>query len=469
LRHRFQQRIANYMFGSVPGHPFWIGFLRAMVSKSQMPVRREKDILDTTGPGLLTDYYQDHKAIYPDITLLPNQDRVCPNKWCGKISCHFGDYGLHLHVGTWRWSKLKRLKAIFSQDPGGGVAIEETIRQLDNLQVSGDNDQRNDVIILGTYDPGSGFFDGLSTVYDRVRTAGQILTDTSGMSGKKVLICGIPFLYEKKISVRNTNCLFTTFESDRLPDFWTYSINKYYHYCFVPHEEVKKTFLNSGVTIPIFVVHQGFTRYRRQWDRASGGQHFSIGFLGVPTRRKNLLKLYRVCRQLRKSAIREIRLAVHVPFFYDWVREGDFEEMRNDRMVTFTVERYDIDRLSEWYNNLSCYIYPSSGEGWSFTPRESLYLGIPTILSDIPVHRELIDSGFCRIINNSGKEPADFNGQYFGEWARIDEQDISNAILDVYGNSARYKDLALRGANWIEDKWINQEVPSLLSNLIRSL
>ncbi len=37
----------------------------------------------------------------------------------------------------------------------------------------------------------------------------------------------------------------------------------------------------------------------------------------------------------------------------------------------------------------NCYAYPSSGEGWSFTPRESLFLGVPTVVSAIPVHAEL--------------------------------------------------------------------------------
>ncbi|MEZ4548823.1 MAG: hypothetical protein R3B51_14430 [Thermodesulfobacteriota bacterium] len=63
----------------------------------------------------------------------------------------------------------------------------------------------------------------------------------------------------------------------------------------------------------------------------------------------------------------------------------------------------DEDGTSEWYAGLSCYVFPSSGEGWSFTPRESLYLGIPTLITDIPVHDELVRSGYYKRLFRRGR------------------------------------------------------------------
>jgi glycosyltransferase involved in cell wall biosynthesis len=146
-----------------------------------------------------------------------------------------------------------------------------------------------------------------------------------------------------------------------------------------------------------------------------------------------------------------------------------FEEIKNDRMVKWTVGKYDVDQISEWYNNLSCYIFPSSGEGWSFTPRESTYLGVPTIVSDIPVHKELIESGFCKKIEASGKERAIFGGNVFGEWSRVDEYDIFHSILDVYNNYEQWSVLAPQGGRWIEDKWRNEDMQAKLFNFIHSL
>ena len=364
---------------------------------------------------------------------------------------------------------MRKVLSVFRRRPGARAAVEKAIFQLSGLQVHEENGSSQDLIVLETYDQQQGFCDGLSAVYGRAKAVGKAMVNTRDISNRKVLVCGIPMLYEQKISVRNTNIIYTTFESDRLPSFWVNSINRYYDYCLVPHDEIRAVFHRSGVDIPISVIHQGFTRYKRQWDQAPAGEVFSVGFLGVPVTRKNLAKLYRACKRLQEEHIPTIKLVVHIPFYYEWMKRAAFEEMESDGTVTWSVGKYDSDQMSAWYNSLSCYIFPSSGEGWSFTPRESLYLGVPTILSNIPVHKELAESGFCKVIEGDGREKANFNGSFYGEWRLITEQDIFNSILDVYGNWERYKMRALRGAEWITDKWYNEDVQNQLLKFIQSL
>ena len=94
-------RIANYMFGSKPGHPFWIDFLNAAVKKSVILVCTENDVLETTGPGLLTNVYHQYKKKYTDIVVLKN-GKICESL-CNKVSCHFGGFAAHMHLGSWRW------------------------------------------------------------------------------------------------------------------------------------------------------------------------------------------------------------------------------------------------------------------------------------------------------------------------------------------------------------------------------
>jgi len=94
-------RVANYMFGSEPGHPFWRDLLDEMLRRAGRTIASEHDILESTGPGLLTDVYHRFKHRYPDIVMVKNEHLIC--KKCGVISCHFGDFASHLHVGSWRW------------------------------------------------------------------------------------------------------------------------------------------------------------------------------------------------------------------------------------------------------------------------------------------------------------------------------------------------------------------------------
>jgi len=94
-------RVANYMFGSEPRHPFWADVMDEMLRRARRTISSEQDILESTGPGLLTDVYHRVKDRYPDLVMLKNDHSTCGK--CGVTSCHFGDFASHLHVGSWRW------------------------------------------------------------------------------------------------------------------------------------------------------------------------------------------------------------------------------------------------------------------------------------------------------------------------------------------------------------------------------
>jgi mannosyltransferase OCH1-like enzyme len=100
LGHSERLRIANYMFASAEEHPFWLDVLEAMLARAARPVVSDNDILESTGPGLLSTVYARVGAAYPDIVVLAHPGRTCPR--CGGPSCQFGDVARHLHHGSWR-------------------------------------------------------------------------------------------------------------------------------------------------------------------------------------------------------------------------------------------------------------------------------------------------------------------------------------------------------------------------------
>lgn len=109
LEHSMQ--IANYMFGSVPKHPFWKTVIIEMITKSSDYIETENDVLKTTGPALLSNVYHSTKSLFKEILVLRNKTKIC-SKWCKRISCHFGEYAAHFHFGTWRWENCGTKKQI---------------------------------------------------------------------------------------------------------------------------------------------------------------------------------------------------------------------------------------------------------------------------------------------------------------------------------------------------------------------
>jgi glycosyltransferase involved in cell wall biosynthesis len=195
---------------------------------------------------------------------------------------------------------------------------------------------------------------------------------------------------------------------------------------------------------------------------------FRIGFLGVPYTRKNLFKLYQACVNLL-GKIPGLKLSVHSALSIPYLYTPEVALMEHSPFVEWTWGAISDEQTSEWYGRLSCYVFPSSGEGWSFTPRESLYMGVPTLLTDIPVHKEIIESGYCRVIPVSGKEEAKFEGSIFGQWDRVCVGDIEDAVWDVYQNYGSHLIRAIQGSRWIENKWTNESSQQRLLEFLRSL
>ena len=464
LGHRDRLRVANYMFGSEPGHPFLLHILRRMAGESRRDILTENDILESTGPGLVTTVYHDLKGKLRDLVLLLNPDRACPVT--GSVACHFGNYGRHHHDSSWRWEHRKG-----SPEYAGGV--REKVSETEAASVLGAIDSQiarihipDDIYVLGIYKEKP--IDGLTTVYGRSSAIGKVVKDTRHLSNKKVLVSGMAPYYIDRLSKENINVVYTTFETTEIPRYWLKPMNEHYDRCIVPHEYMKDVFETSGVRIPVDVIHQGFTRHIRKFLIKPASDVFRIGFLGVPYKRKNLFKLYQACVNLL-GRIPGLRLAVHSALFMPSLYTPEVALMENSPFVEWTWGGMSEEWTAEWYGRLSCYVFPSSGEGWSFTPRESMYLGIPTVLTDIPVHREIIESGYCRAIPVCGKEDAYYEGNTYGQWDRVSLNDIEDAIWDVYRNYGSYLIRAMQGSRWIENKWTNEGSQQMLLEYMRSL
>ena len=462
--HRDPVRVANYMFGSEPGHPFLLHVLKKMAEESPREIITVDDVLESTGPGLLTTVYFDCKDKFPDVVLLPNNDRICRHH--GAISCHFGNYAKHHHAGSWVREGVLKYPLKTSEDK---VKVAE--RRLEEIN-SGIESELNNISI-----PDSIYIlrtcreephDGLSTVFERTSGIGVLIDNTKYLKNKKILVSGMPIFYLDRISGQNTNIIYTTFESTQIPGLWVEAINKHYNYCLVPHSHIKNVFMSSGVNIPVEVIHQGFTRYKRIYRDMKIGDIFRIGFLGVPYKRKNLFKLYQACVNLL-GKIPGLRLAIHVAKLYKGMYTPYLGLIKYSPFVEWTEGYLPDDDIARWYGRLSCLVYPTSGEGWSFTPRESLYLGIPTALTNIPVHRELIDSGFCKVIPVCGKEDGDFDGNIYGKLDRVRVEDIEDSILDLYQNYGSSLIRALEGSQWIENKWTNESSQQSILNFFRTI
>ena len=112
LRHDYGMdwEIGNYAFGAAPGHPFLkavIGncvkaqqdpeWVKPMMQGIPGPFRADFQVLNTTGPGLISRTLAENPQIASDVTVLFPPD-VCDSRTWHQ----FGDFGVHAQEGSWR-------------------------------------------------------------------------------------------------------------------------------------------------------------------------------------------------------------------------------------------------------------------------------------------------------------------------------------------------------------------------------
>jgi hypothetical protein len=121
LREHYQMNweLGNYAFGAVAGHPFLeavvancvraqrdLAWVKAILTGYPPLLRKGYNILNTTGPGLVSITFAQHPELAKDITVLCPEDICDPQTWN-----RFGEYGIHLGEGTWRSKNWLRRRA----------------------------------------------------------------------------------------------------------------------------------------------------------------------------------------------------------------------------------------------------------------------------------------------------------------------------------------------------------------------
>jgi mannosyltransferase OCH1-like enzyme len=102
-------RVANAIFASVPGHPFWTMLLDDLTANP--PLSPEIDVIEATGPGFVTRMYHRARAAGMQIHT-PDRDLFAPepprlNRDYEAIVKRGTSYGIHHCFGSWRAFDLK--------------------------------------------------------------------------------------------------------------------------------------------------------------------------------------------------------------------------------------------------------------------------------------------------------------------------------------------------------------------------
>jgi glycosyltransferase involved in cell wall biosynthesis len=251
------------------------------------------------------------------------------------------------------------------------------------------------------------------------------------------------------------------FETNFLPQSWVQALNNF-DLIVVNCNWLIDVYNKSGVTIPIYNLNIPLPAndlIRKNINNSS--DKFIFGMTAGPWRRKNHIKLIKSFKKTFANN-NDVILKIHIRKFHELLAQNPQDHFAWRHVINYCNEIKSLvenapnieiigDVLSredylKFMTSLNCLVLPSSGEGFSISPRESLALGLPTIISKNTSHLDLAGIPGVLFIPSDNEIPAvaDFDGLKVGMQYDVNESDISISLREMYDNYGFYKQEALK-------------------------
>ena len=251
----------------------------------------------------------------------------------------------------------------------------------------------------------------------------------------------------------NIKLALVTLETTKAPRLWVEAINNKFDGVVVPDTWLVDVLRNSGVVKPVFVVPEicPLEDFLAKPLQMQPHKPFVFGVSALIEKNKNydlLLDAFAAEFKNAEDVLLKITSAGNL----------NAEKLR-ERVKTLGLNNVQINTKSlswqEYVNNhmsaIDCYVLISKGEGFSMTPRESLALGRPCILSNHTAHQTICQTGFVRPVDALIIEEHDgenYSGERLGNNFNCTIDDVRAALRDVYEHYDQYLHKAHQAREW---------------------
>ena len=252
----------------------------------------------------------------------------------------------------------------------------------------------------------------------------------------------------------NKNGLYLFIEDLKAEDDLEKLINKKIDMCFLPMKFMKDCF-SEKIQNKIFI--SPFEYFNKNIINTNNikikdKSDITIGLLGTPTDRKNFKNVIEICIK------NKIKVILHCSYFYSEEMKLEYYNLsKSSDFFELSTEKYSEEELINFWNKINIYVFPSKGEGYSKTVRESILNKKICILSDIPAHHNITSTNLVKTIKTT-KGEKNYN---------VDDKDIEDSIKDVINNYENYENKKLDALKWLLNLNVSNEtfVCDSLSNL----
>ena len=247
------------------------------------------------------------------------------------------------------------------------------------------------------------------------------------------------------------NIAIVPFETTIIPHSWIAKINSF-DALFVPCQQNVDAFRDSGVKVPIEIIHWGLDIAKFHKILRPERDTFTFGTMGALSIRKGTDVLI--------DAFRE----AFPPHLYPNVRlicktsNPHYPFMVKDKRIIVQMLPVSHDELMEtFFKEIDCFVFPTRGEGFGLTPLEAMATGVPAIVTGWSGPEEYMTDEVGWKIKYTLQPAKNFTEQVYreecGNWAEPDKEHLKELMLYAYNHQDEVKEKGEKAAQHVIDNW----------------
>lgn len=246
------------------------------------------------------------------------------------------------------------------------------------------------------------------------------------------------------------NVAIIPWETTTVPKSWIGKINGF-DLLLVPCKQNIEDFRNSGVKIPIELIHWGVDPTKFYPIERPASNVFTFGTLGALSYRKGTDILIEAFKEAFPTE-KDVKLICKTSY-----NNYPFN-VKDERIEVQMTPVSNEELMSAFYKRVDCFVFPTRGEGFGMTPLEAMATGIPAIVTGWSGPVEYMTPEVGWLIDHEMKPAKNFSDIVYkedcGNWAEPSKEHLKKLMRYAYEHRDEVKEKGKKAAEHVKQNWL---------------
>lgn len=246
------------------------------------------------------------------------------------------------------------------------------------------------------------------------------------------------------------NIAIVPWETTQIPRSWVGKLN-----CFdallVPSKQNIECFRDSGVKIPIELIHWGIDPTKFYEIDRPERSIFTFGHMGALSLRKGTDLLIEAFQEAFPKE-QDVRLICKSSYHtYPFM-------VKDPRVVVQLTPVSNTELMDTFFKKIDCFVFPTRGEGFGLTSLEAMATGVPAIVTGWSGPMEYMNPEVGWTVDYAMTPAKNFTEVVYkeecGNWAEPSKSDLIEKMRYAYQHRDEVRTKGKAAASYVRENWL---------------